>query len=157
MMQTMNSEHLDNQPIDQQVLYHACFPDSIEAILDEGLKPGEDGFIHLCNKPEFAAGFIAVRDFVSFKGISTSVKEGKETVVVDRKKHNHACIVAVDVSALDKSLLETNERDASAALVGALPKELVSYTYTSPIQSSLVSYDSDVHRGDSSIPSHFAL
>ena len=152
-----NKQETIQESASQEVLYHACFPDSVETILNEGLKPGEDGFVHLCNKAEFAAGFVSVRDFISFKGISTSSSEGKETITVDRKKHNHACILAIDVNTLDKSLLATNERDASAALVGALPQELVSYTYASPIDSTSFTYDNDIHRGDPSIPKHFAL
>ena len=107
-----------------------------------------DGYVHLCNSVESAAGFVAVRDFVSLKGISVKTEEGIETVVVDRQRHNHACVIAVSTVALDIDKLSINERDASAVEAGALPSDLVSYRYAEPIAVQHVVYLDDVHRGE---------
>lgn len=53
-----------------QVMYHGTPYSNMMKLMDEGIKPGYDGIVYLCEKPEDCAKFLYVRgitDIVVFK------------------------------------------------------------------------------------------
>lgn len=44
-----------------QYMYHATPMENLYSIMDEGIHPGTDGVVYMCEKPEDSAKFLAVR------------------------------------------------------------------------------------------------
>ncbi len=139
-----------------ETLYHATFPDSVNAILASGLQHNAEGVVNLANEPRYAAGFVAMRGFSRIGEITIVSINGVKTPHIDKKTFDTAQVLAINVRRLDISKLSINEAEASAAAIGALPTGLVSYTYSGTIPREAIHIADVFTKNDSRIPPHFA-
>ena len=139
-----------------ETLYHATFPDSVNAILASGLQHNAEGVVNLANEPHYAAGFVAMRGFSRIGEITIVRINGVKTPHIDKKTFDTAQVLAINVRRLDISKLSINEAEVSAAAVGALPEGLVSYTYSGTIPREAIHIADVFVKNDSRIPPHFA-
>ncbi len=139
-----------------ETLYHATFPDSVNAILASGLQHNAEGVVNLANEPRYAAGFVAMRGFSRIGEITIVRINGVKTPHIDEKTFDTAQVLAINVRRLDISKLSINEAEASAAAIGALPTGLVSYTYSGTIPREAIHIADVFTKNDSRIPPHFA-
>lgn len=139
-----------------ETLYHATFPDSVNAILVSGLQHNAEGVVNLANEPRYAAGFVAMRGFSRIGEITIVSINGVKTPHIDKKTFDTAQVLAINVRRLDVNKLLINEAEASAAAIGALPTGLVSYTYSGTIPREAIHIADVFVKNDSRIPPHFA-
>lgn len=145
---------MDNTTL-PETLYHATFPDSVEAILLSGLQHNDIGVVNLSNEPRYAAGFIAIRGFSRLGEITIIDVNGVPTPNIDKKTFDTAQVLAINVRRLDVSKLSVNDAETLAAKSGALPEGLVSYTYEGTIPREAIHIADVFIRNDSRIPPHF--
>ena len=139
-----------------ETLYHATFPDSVDAILLSGLQHNEAGVVNLVNEPHFAAGFVAIRGFARLGEITIVDVKGVPTPNIDKKTFDTAQVLAINVRRLDVDKLSINDAETQAAKAGALPEGLVSYTYSGTIPREAIHIADVFIKNDSRIPPHFA-
>lgn len=137
-------------------LYHATFPDSVNAILVSGLQHNTEGVVNLANEPHYAAGFVAIRGFSRLGEITIETINGVRTPNIDKKTFDTAQVLGINVRHLDISKLSVNEAEAQASIAGALPAGLVSYTYSGTIPREAIHIADVFVKDDSRIPPHFA-
>lgn len=145
---------MDNTTL-PETLYHATFPDSVDAILVSGLQHNADGVVNLANEPQYAAGFVAIRGFSRLGEITIIDINGVPTPNIDIKTFDTAQVLAINVRRLDISKLAVNENETQAAKAGALPEGLVSYTYSGTIPREAIHIADIFIKNDSRIPPHF--
>ena len=146
---------MDNTTL-PETLYHATFPDSVDAILLSGLQHNSEGVVNLVNEPRYAAGYIAVRGFSRLGEITIIDVNGVPTPNIDKHAFDTAQVLAVNVRRLDVDKLSINEAETQAAKAGALPEGLVSYTYKGTIPREAIHIADVFIKNDSRIPPHFA-
>ena len=129
-------------------LYHATFPDTAESILRSGVEPGADGVVHLIDSPDYAAGYVSIRNFTRIGDIAIVEMDGVPTPNIDIKRFDNATVLAINVHRLDLSLL----------LVPESPKlgEPTNYIYQGQIPREAVHIADVYYRGDARIPKQFA-
>lgn len=137
-------------------LYHATFPDAVDAILLSGLQHNDEGVVNLVNEPRYAAGYIAIRGFSRLGEITIIDVDGVPTPNIDKKSFDTAQVLAIDVRRLDINKLSVNETESHAAQIGALPGDLVSYTYSGTIPREAIHIADVFIKNDSRIPPHFS-
>ncbi len=147
-------EILENMTL-PETLYHATFPDAVDAILVSGLQHNTDGVVNLVNEPQFAAGFVAIRGFSRIGEITIINVNGVQTPNIDKKYFDTAQVLAINVRRLDIDKLSVNETETQAAKAGALPEGLVSYTYSGTIPREAIHIADIFIKNDSRIPPHF--
>lgn len=81
---------------------------------------------------------------------------GVQTPHIDKKTFDTAQVLGINTRHLDVGKLSVNESEAQAAAVGALPTELVSYTYSGTIPREAIHIADVFTKNDSRIPPHFA-
>lgn len=145
---------MDNTTL-PETLYHATFPDSVDAILVSGLQHNAEGVVNLANEPQFAAGFVAIRGFSRLGEITIVDVNGVPTPNIDKKNFDTAQVLAINVRRLDIDKLAINESEVQAAKAGALPEGLVSYTYSGTIPREAIHIADIFIKNDSRIPPHF--
>lgn len=139
-----------------ETLYHATFPDSVNAILLSGLQHNDDGVVNLVNEPRYAAGFIAIRGFSRLGEITIVDIDGVPTPNIDKRTFDTAQVLAINVRRLDVDKLSINESETEAAKTGGLPGGLVSYVYRGTIPREAIHIADVFVKNDSRIPPHFA-
>lgn len=55
--------------------YHATSFRNLYSILDEGIKPGCDGMVYLCDNPDGAAKFVAIRGMLDILVLEVNLVE----------------------------------------------------------------------------------
>jgi hypothetical protein len=139
-----------------ETLYHATFPDSVDAILMSGLQENQEGVVNLANSPVYAAGFVSIRDFSRLGEITIVEMDGIPTPNIDRQRFDVAQVLAINARRLDPEKLEINHDEVRASAMGALPSDLVTYRYKGSIPREAIHIADTFHRNDSRIPPHFA-
>lgn len=138
-------------------LYHATFPDAVDAILASGLQHNADGVVNLSNEPEFAAGFLAIRGFSRLGEITIIDVGGIPTPNIDKQSFDSALVLAIDARQLDHDKLGLNETETEAARIGALPSGLVSYIYRGTIPTTAIHISDTYTHRDNRIPEQFTF
>lgn len=139
-----------------ETLYHATFPDSVDAILASGLQHNTEGVVNLANEPEYAAGFVAIKGFSRLGEITIVTINGVQTPNIDKKTFETAQVLGINVRQLDINKLSINESEVAAVTIGALPAGLVTYTYSGTIPREALHIADIYTKSDSRIPPHFA-
>lgn len=146
---------MDNTTL-PETLYHATFPDAVVPILHSGLQPNDLGIVNLVNEPQYAAGFIAVRNFSKLIDLKMIDVNGVSTPRFEHSVYHAAEVLAVDVRRLDIDKLEVNETETGAAASGGLPSGLVSYIYRGVVPPDAIHIADVFPQNDERIPPHFA-
>jgi len=89
-----------------RILYHATWPDVVDAIEADGFHPGT----FLANRPEYAVGFVRLRGG-RFKGIREITHEGEVFTVPDYETFDEIVVFGVDATGLE--VIESHDHNPS--------------------------------------------
>lgn len=123
-------------------LYHATFPDCVSTIEQAGLVPSVSGFVYMVNKPEYAVGFIRLRNGLRIGNVEPSqTHTGKPPSLDNVSQVNSAVVCTIAVSQLFEEYLVSHSEEIEPS--GFFPKDLKSFRYSATINaSSILSFDS---------------
>ncbi len=120
-----------------EVMYHAAYPDSEDAIDECGLLPGVNGSVSLCASPAHAAGFLNMLGCSRMTGLryidgyNSTMKIPSGIMMSD--DFDSILVIGVKVAALDDRDFKMNMYDKSQAVSGVLPEFVQSYDHYGPI------------------------
>jgi len=126
---------------DIQFLYHASYPDCEATIKHAGIIPSIDKVVYLCNKSDYAASFIKLRNGFRMSGNTQIVNRHGVNETVPRVNHfSNAVVFTVNASLLDRSLLSVHNEETEPS--GFFPSDLISFKYSGTVNpSAIVSID----------------
>jgi hypothetical protein len=79
--------------------YHATYERALDRISREGLKPGGDGVVYLCEKPEDTVGFLSLRGATRVSVIEINASSLDPEKIEEGLDHNPAFFGNVPVKA----------------------------------------------------------
>ena len=70
-------------------LWHATSEEYLNSILENGIRPGDDGQVYLCEQPKEAIRFIMFRNLETVATIKIAVSEEDEPNIKESFDHNN--------------------------------------------------------------------
>lgn len=96
--------------------YHAATPETMKKIIADGVvKRGWDGCVYLCEKPQDAAKFVAIRGHDEVAVI--------EVILPANKGRNHLTIQSSSSSAKHLCMKKTSKSDQTQKLLNTVSSE----------------------------------
>lgn len=122
-------------------LYHATFPDCEETIRQAGIIPSVDRVVYLSNRPEYAAGFIRIRNGFRLLGvIDVETPTGDTEQTYDIHQSSQAVVCTILAGLLDEAKLSVHKEEEEPS--GFYPPDLVSFKYSATINpNAILSFD----------------